>query len=199
MSPPLKRPVLSTTASIASGTSSLPATPLDDIPRNLWSRVLSSASSPETSTPELSIDEITSTRLSLDDQAILTSLPRESDRKEAQTHRLLMRTAFGNMWGENNGRFKKMTKRLRNIPSGLFTRKDRRTREVTTPATTHPVSTSDSVLPQLELTTELYIPDTCASSNSANSADSKPALLLDYECKPKGSESYQEEMAKVRL
>lgn len=178
MSPIRNRPLLSATASIASGTSSLPVTPLDDISQNLWPRVLCSASTHGTSTPELSIDEITSTRLSLDDHAILTNLPRDGDQKEAQARRLLMRKAFGNMWGENSGRLKKMTKRLRNIPSGLFTRKDRRSGDVPTPISTRTFSTTHPTPPQLELTTERYVHDTSTLANSANSANGEPAILV---------------------
>ncbi|KIW70492.1 hypothetical protein PV04_02756 [Phialophora macrospora] len=199
MSPGKARPVLSATASIASRTSSLPATPLDEIPENLWPRVLRTATTPEASTPELSIDEITSTRLSLDDQAILTTLPKNGDRKEGQTYRAVSRSTFGSMWEENNSRFKKMTKKLKNIPSGLFTRKDRPSRETLTPATTRIIPSQEPSLPQLELTPELYIPTTRMSSNSGNSTHSKPVPLMDYECKPKKSdpESRQEEMAKI--
>jgi hypothetical protein len=178
MSPAKARPVLSATASITSRTSSLPATPLDEIPETLWPRVLRTATTPEASTPELSIDEITSTRLSLDDQAILTTLPKNGDRKEGQARRAVSRTTFGSMWGENNSRLKKMTKKLKNIPSGLFSRKDRRSRETLTPATTRTNPSPEPSLPQLELTTELYIPTTRTSSNSGNSTHSRPVPLV---------------------
>lgn len=85
--PPLPRissdpnpPVLRSTASIAtpsapSRASTLPSSPLDEVPERLWDRVLltSSARAPETTNPNLSLEEIISTRLSLDEHRFLPS------------------------------------------------------------------------------------------------------------------------------
>ncbi|OAG41993.1 hypothetical protein AYO21_03728 [Fonsecaea monophora] len=170
------RPVLSARASVTSRTSSIPVTPLDDIPEKLWPRVIRTTTAAEISNPELSIDEITSTKLSLDDQAILTNVPRESSRKETQSRKLVKKVAFGGIWGENNDRLKKMTKRLKKIPNGLF---------------------AQPSLPPLELTSELCVKSTCTSSNAGDSdARRSNAPMMDYECKVKESESSVEEMAK---
>ncbi|OAL39883.1 hypothetical protein AYO20_00795 [Fonsecaea nubica] len=171
------RPALSARASVTSRTSSIPITPLDDIPESLWPRVIRTTTAAEISNPELSIDEITSTKLSLDDQAILTNVPRESSRKETQSRRLVKKVAFGGIWGENNDRLKKMTKRLKKIPNGLFTQPS---------------------LPPLELTSELCVKSTCTSSNvgDCDARRSNAPMKMDYECKVKESESCVEEMAK---
>ncbi|KIW81487.1 hypothetical protein Z517_04512 [Fonsecaea pedrosoi CBS 271.37] len=175
------RPVLSARASVTSRTSSIPVTPLDDIPEKLWPRVIRTTTAAEISNPELSIDEITSTKLSLDDQAILTNVPRESSRKETQSRKLVKKVAFGGIWGENNDRLKKMTKRLKKIPNGLFARKER-----------------EPSLPPLELTSELCVKSTCTSSNAGDSdARRSQAPMMDYECKVKESESCVEEMTKI--
>lgn len=165
----VRRPALSARASVASRTSSLPASPLDDIPKKLWPRVLRTTTAPETSNPELSIDEITSTRLSLDDEAFLTNLPRDSDRKETQSRRLIMRTVFSGVWGEPNGRLKKMTKRLKRIPSGLFTRRERESTETMAQGEDQPRPPPEPLLPRLDLITELYIPNPIASSDKEES------------------------------
>ncbi|OAL29373.1 hypothetical protein AYO22_02267 [Fonsecaea multimorphosa] len=196
-SPPLVRPVLSTRASTTSRTSSIPSTPLDEIPEKLWPRVLRTTTATETSNPELSIDEITSTRLSLDDQAILTNMPRESSRKEARSRKLAMKMGFGGMWGENNDRLKKMTKRLRKIPTGLFARKERGSLETLAHPTSHAQPVPGPSLPQLDLPTELCVQTTCTLSNVEGCDEGgSNAALMDYDCNPKESESRQEEMAK---
>jgi hypothetical protein len=180
-SPVKSRPVLrSTTNSDASRASSIPGNPLDDIPEEKFSLLFPTASAPEPSNPELSIDEITSTKLSLDDHAILSDLPMEKNRKQGRSHRVLMKKSLGSMLGDNDGPFKKMTKRIKRIPSELFTRKDRRAREVSTrTATPIPVtSTPEPSLPQLDLTTELFIPDTCTPSKSASPVKGTPPTLV---------------------
>ncbi|OQV06336.1 hypothetical protein CLAIMM_10916 [Cladophialophora immunda] len=197
-SPPPVRPVLSARASITSRTSSIPTTPLDDIPEKLWPRVLRATTATETTNPDLSIDEITSTRLSLDDQAILTNIPREGSRREAQSRKLIMKVAIGGIWGENNDRLKKMTKRLKKIPNGLFTRKERGSLETLAPPTSHSQPVPEPSLPPLELTTELCVQNTSTSSNveACDESRSNPPLM-DYECKLKESGSGQDEMAKI--
>ncbi|KIW89963.1 uncharacterized protein Z519_09393 [Cladophialophora bantiana CBS 173.52] len=195
-SPPRVRPVLSTRTSINSRASSIPTTPLDGIPGELWPRILRTSAAAETSNPELSVDEITSTRLSLDDQAILANTPREGSRKEALSRKLVIRMAFGGMWGENSDRLKRMTKRLKNIPNGLFTRK--RSLETLPTPTTLSQPLPEPTLPQLELTTELCVQTTGTSSNTEDFDESKSNTpVMDYECKIKVSGSCPGEMAKI--
>ncbi|OAP56159.1 hypothetical protein AYL99_09338 [Fonsecaea erecta] len=197
-SPPPFRPALSARASITSRTSSIPSTPLDEIPEKLWPRVLRTTTATETSNPELSIEEITSTRLSLDDQAILTSLPGEGSRKEARSRKFVMRMAFGGILGENNDRFKKMTQRLKKIPNGFFTRKERESLETSSDSSSHSQHVSRPSLPQLDLTADICVQDPCASSNGEDCGEGKAnAPLMDYDCKLKESDSCLEEMAKI--
>lgn len=147
LSPSSCQPSLSAKGSTVSRTSSLPSTPLDDIPEKLWPRVLRSATTPETSNPDLSIEEITSTRLSLDDQAILTSLPRSVDQKRGGPQSAVTRTRIASIWGDNGGRLKKMTKRLKRLPNGIFTRKDRTTLDLSNGPQGRP-KTPSPMLPQ---------------------------------------------------
>ena len=177
-SPVRCRPILrSATNSVGSRASSVPTNVLDDIPEEKWSRVMPTASTPETSTPELSIDEITSTKLSLDEQAILGHPPKEHNCKETMSHGG-RRTAFGHMWEDNSGRLKKMTKKLKKLPSGFFTRKEHRLHETFTSTTAQPIPAQEPSLPQLDLTTELCIPSTSTPPDSAPSANNKPLMLV---------------------
>jgi hypothetical protein len=189
VSPVKNRPVLRSSAnSIASRSSSIPPNALDEIPEEKWARMASirTANTPEISNPDLSIDEITSTKLSLDDQAILADLPQELERKETQARRFLARTLLGDKSKENNGRFKRMTSRIKKIPSGLFNRKDRRWRETSSPTATQATSPSQPSLPQLNLTTELCIPDPCTTLKDANTPESKPTPLVCVSLPDKG-------------
>ena len=114
-SPAIHPAASSTRESSASRASSLASSPLDDVPERLWDRVLRSSSATETNHPCLSLDDITSTRLSLDEQMILSSLSKSSsDRK-------------GDLYGSDphkgtENRFKSLRKKLKHFPSGIFSR-----------------------------------------------------------------------------
>lgn len=116
------------------------------------------SSTPETTGPELSIDEITSTRLSLDDQDILTNLPEESDLKETHSRKLVLKTALSSVWGEHSDKLKRMTKRLKKLPNGIFARRDPLERELTTMM--NPAPLREPTLPCIDFATDLFVPTT---------------------------------------
>ena len=184
ISPRKARPVLrSATNSVASRASSVHTNGLDDIPEERWARIASirTANTPEISNPDLSIEEITSTKLSLDDQAILADLPNETSRKEAQFRQFFAKTTIDNKSQENENRFKKMTRKIKKIPSGLFNRRDRHPRETSASITTQAIQATlipEPALPPLDLTTELYVPTERESPNDVDKAEAKSAKLV---------------------
>lgn len=118
-----RRPsALSTRESSMSRASSLAPSPLDDIPEALWDRTLLRTTSAIESRPvDFSIEEITDTRMSLDDQAMLGLLQRCKRRPNHQQPSVMQR-AFCGIWGGTSDRFKSMKKRVRDFPRGIFTR-----------------------------------------------------------------------------
>ncbi|KAK5207409.1 hypothetical protein LTR41_006978 [Exophiala xenobiotica] len=159
LSPELRRPSLRIRRSTTSGASSVPSTPLDEIPKPLWPRtVIRTSSTPEASNPELSIDEITSTKLSLDDEAFLTSLPYDEHYKHGKTWNFGVKKGIADIWEDNSGRLKKMTKTLRQLPNGFFARKDRASTSAAQSVCLTRPFTSEPTLPQQELMTESCVP-----------------------------------------
>ncbi|KAL2435101.1 hypothetical protein ABEF95_013191 [Exophiala dermatitidis] len=193
-SPLPKQPALRVRGSAASRNSSLPTSPLDDIPEQLWPRVLRTTGTPETSHPDLSLDELTSTRLSVDDENILTSLPREDNRSSRDVGSPAERKGFSGLWRDNSDRLKKMSRRLRRLPADLFPRGDRRLVDVTSEA---PNLQSDTSEPKL--------PSSGSVTGSTGRTPLPPSheglahtLLMDYECNPKDTVSCsEEEMSKI--
>lgn len=217
LSPDLQRPSLRTRCSTTSGASSVPSTPLDEIPKPLWPRtVIRTASTPEASHPDLSIDEITSTKLSLDDEAFLTSLPYDVHCKHGKTWNFGVKKGIADIWEGNSGRLKKMTKSLRQLPNGFFARKDRASTSAAQSVCLTRPFTSEPTLPQPELVTESCVPRSMHSTENREpeGSNSEPllvrispppstllsntvALQMDYDCKPKETVSCSEEMSKV--
>jgi hypothetical protein len=137
------------------------------------------------SNPDLSIDEITSTRLSLDDQAILTSLPKNVNPKQGGTRNDGGRTGIGSLWEDNSGRLRKMTKRLKTLPNGLFARKDRESSHPSSEADDHP-DTSESTLPQPELAAN-SCPSTTPAATPDNVDSARVSTMPPLVCGPSGS------------
>ncbi|KEF56821.1 uncharacterized protein A1O9_07011 [Exophiala aquamarina CBS 119918] len=110
---PLLRPGLVATTSAASRSSTLLTSPLDEVPERLWNRVLRTSSATEITNPYLSIDDITSTRLSLDEHAILSS-PLDSPSRFGTSRRVnSMQKAFGDG-------FKSLRRKIKGFPSSIF-------------------------------------------------------------------------------
>ncbi|EXJ92643.1 hypothetical protein A1O3_01195 [Capronia epimyces CBS 606.96] len=196
-SPLARRPPLSRMGSTTSRNSSLPTSPLDNIPEKLWPRVLRTSSTPETSNPDLSIDEITSTRLSLDDEAILTSLPEEDNRKTRDAGRPIARKGFGGIWGDNSDRLKKMSQRLKNFPGGLFVRRDRGLRGSSSGSINYHYqpATFESKLPAPDFMGGLGVTELLPPADDGEFDE--PKMKMDYECKPKETDSCSEEISKI--
>ncbi|KAK7888486.1 hypothetical protein LTR67_008832 [Exophiala xenobiotica] len=199
LSPELRRPSLRIRRSTTSGASSVPSTPLDEIPKPLWPRtVIRTSSTPEASNPELSIDEITSTKLSLDDEAFLTSLPDDEHYKHGKTWNFGVKKGIADIWEDNSGRLKKMTKTLRQLPNGFFARKDRASTSAAQSVCLTRPFTSEPTLPQQELMTESCVPQSMdpTGDQEHEGLNSEP-LLMDYDCQPKETVSCSEEMSKI--
>lgn len=108
--PPVLRPsILIPPPSTTSRASTLMSSPLDEVPERLWDRVLPTSSTPETTNPNLSLEEITSTRLSSDEHPFLYSSYQSSSLHGAPHRTMGLQKAFGN--GIKS--FKKKFKRVR--------------------------------------------------------------------------------------
>lgn len=163
LSPESHRPSLCARDSVTSRASSVPSTPFDEIPRPLWERTfIRTATTPEAATPDLSIEEITSTRLSLDDEEFFTSLP-NGENKQAKLGRFYSGKAFMEIWEDRSGRWKKMRRTLRKIPNGLFARKSRPSTPVEEEISLERPATTDTVLPEVDLVTESCVPQLAKS------------------------------------
>jgi hypothetical protein len=182
----------------------------------LWPRtVIRTSSTPEASNPELSIDEITSTKLSLDDEAFLTSLPYDEHYKHGKTWNFGVKKGIADIWEDNSGRLKKMTKTLRQLPNGFFARKDRASTSAAQSVCLTRPFTSEPTLPQQELMTESCVPQSMhpTGNQELEGLNSEPLLVrknplstsitntvamqMDYDCQPKETVSCSEEMSKV--
>lgn len=114
---------LSTRDSSMSRASSLAPSPLDDIPEALWDRtLLRTTSAIETRHVDFSIEEITDTRMSLDDQAMLGLLQRSNNRARHHGQASAMQRAFCGIWGGTSDRLRSMKKKVRSFPRGIFAR-----------------------------------------------------------------------------
>jgi hypothetical protein len=111
-SPLLGPGTLVTTPSAASRASTLVSSPLDNVPERLWNRVLRTSSA-TTTVPHLSIDDITSTRLSLDEHAILYSSPNSTSRNGTSRRANSVQKAFGDG-------FKSLRKKIKRFPGSIF-------------------------------------------------------------------------------
>lgn len=151
------RPALSAKRSTTSRSSSQPSTPLDGIPETLWEHVLRPSPIPDTGNPDFSIEEITSTRLSIDDQAILESLAEDQ---------VVTKKGVTDIWEDRGDRLKQLTKRFKDLPNGFFTLKGRRRPPASSPTSSPCPHVSEPFLQQPELTTELCIPDLADSTDS---------------------------------
>lgn len=112
-SPILRPGTLAPTPSAASRPSTLVSSPLDNVPQRLWDRVLRTSSATETTHPYLSLDEITSTRLSLDEHAILSSSPNISSRQGTSRRASSVQKVFGDG-------FKSLRKKIKRFPGSVF-------------------------------------------------------------------------------
>jgi len=110
---PLIRRGLVATPSAASRASTLVTSPLDEVPERLWDRVLRTSSATETTNPYLSIDDITSTRLSLDEHAILSSPLNSPNRFGASRRVSSMQKAVGNG-------LKSLGRKIKRLPGSIF-------------------------------------------------------------------------------
>lgn len=110
---PLLYPGLVTTPSAASRASTLVTSPLDEVPERLWDRVLRTSSATEITNPYLSIDDITSTRLSLDEHAILSSPLNSPSRFGASSRVSSMQKAVGDG-------FKSLRRKIKRFPGSIF-------------------------------------------------------------------------------
>ncbi|KIW18911.1 hypothetical protein PV08_03200 [Exophiala spinifera] len=199
LSPESQRPSLRARNSVTSRASSVPSTPLDDIPRPLWERTfIRTATTPEATSPELSIEEITSTKLSLDDEEFLTSLPDSENYKQAKLGISCARKCTVDIGEDRPGRWKKMRRTLRKIPNDLFAWKSRPSTPVKRELCVDHPATTESLLPEPELLTESCVPPP-AKSTDVQEPDKEivEPLVLDYDGMPKGSVSRSEELSQV--
>lgn len=108
--PPALRPrTLIPTPSTTSRASTLMSSPLDEVPERLWDRILPTSSTPETTNPNLSLEEITSTRLSSDEHPFLYPSYQSSSLHGTSHGTMGLQKAFEN--GIKS--FKKKIKRVR--------------------------------------------------------------------------------------
>ncbi|KAJ9638115.1 hypothetical protein H2204_004426 [Knufia peltigerae] len=198
-SPESHRPSLRARDSVTSRASSVPSTPLDDIPRPLWDRTfIRTAITPEATNPDLSIEEITSTKLSLDDEEFLTSLPNSENNKQAKLRRSCGRKGIMDLFEDNSGRWKKMRRTLRKIPNDLFARKSRPSTPATGQISLDRPTTNESVLPEADLLTEAFVPQPAKSVDKGLEEKTvEPLVQLDYDGKPKEAISRSEEIIQI--
>ncbi|KIV81618.1 hypothetical protein PV11_03789 [Exophiala sideris] len=195
-----RRPDLSARESTLSGPSTLPVTPLDDIPETLWPHcVIRTSSTPETHdpdiTPDLSIEEITSTRLSVDEQEIVTRLPEDVPKKGWASGKFTTKKGIMDIWEDQGDRLKQFTQRLKDLPSGFLTLRGRGSPPASDEAGSPRPRISVPMLPRPELTTELCIP-TPPDSIEGKKAE-QLGMLMDYEGYPRQVESSEEEINKI--
>ncbi|KAI1609213.1 hypothetical protein EDD37DRAFT_142962 [Exophiala viscosa] len=195
-----RRPALSATESTLSGSSTLPSTPLDDIPETLWPQcVIRTSSTPETSDPDLSTDlsmeEITSTRLSVDEQEILTTLPEDVPKKGWTSGKRITRRGITDIWEDQGDRLKQLTQRLKDLPNGFLTLRGRGSPPASDKAGSLRPRISVPMLPRPEITTELCIPTPPDSTDGKK--DDRLGMLMDYEGYPRQVESSEEEADKI--
>ena len=108
--------------SAITSTSMFPSSPLDDIDPSLWRRFPRFSTATEASQPDLSYDEVTSTRFSVDEEGIIDIFTKPGQEGLPRRHSKIRR-GLSRALSNSSTRIKHMSQRLRKVPSNLHPRR----------------------------------------------------------------------------